>query len=222
MPQRLASTRDRVTTLPKDTLFGGIDSDTLRRYFTLFEADLAEVERCRSEVNKLVVALQLCTLRWRGHFLSHFIDVPGNVIETLSAQLGISDLDLTPYPYYADTIWEHYERIRCHLGFNRCDENKRLRLRENLQEQAAILPRSSVLYALACRWLFEQRIVRPGIVTLRRIVSQVKAKALERAYKTLTRGLSSQQKAQLEKLLEPALQPTRKLDENEDDSTVTT
>jgi len=45
-----------------------IDPMTLRRYFTLHGADHEEVGRCRGAANTLGFAVQLCTLRWRGHF----------------------------------------------------------------------------------------------------------------------------------------------------------
>ena len=50
--------------LPQD-----IDPDTLRKYFTLTRPDLEQVDQCRGATNKLGFAVQLCTLRWRGHFL---------------------------------------------------------------------------------------------------------------------------------------------------------
>ena len=50
--------------LPQD-----IDPDTLRKYFTLTRPDLEQVDQCRGVANKLGFAVQLCTLRWRGHFL---------------------------------------------------------------------------------------------------------------------------------------------------------
>ena len=49
--------------LPQD-----IDPDTLRKYFTLTRPDLEQVDQCRGATNKLGFAVQLCTLRWRGHF----------------------------------------------------------------------------------------------------------------------------------------------------------
>ena len=50
--------------LPQD-----IDPDALRKYFTLTRPDLEQVDQCRGATNKLGFTVQLCTLRWRDHFL---------------------------------------------------------------------------------------------------------------------------------------------------------
>src|SRR5260370_10387370 len=57
--------------LPQD-----IDPDTLRKYFTLTRPDLEQVDQCRGAANKLGFAVQLCTLRWRGHFLQDPREIP--------------------------------------------------------------------------------------------------------------------------------------------------
>jgi len=43
----------------------------------------AEVEQCRGAVNRLGFAIQLCTLRWQGYFLSDTRNLPSEVIETI-------------------------------------------------------------------------------------------------------------------------------------------
>jgi hypothetical protein len=59
---------------------------TLRGYFTLTHGDLNEVERCRGPANKLAFSVQLCTLRWRGHFLPDTRQVSAGVLEALAPQ----------------------------------------------------------------------------------------------------------------------------------------
>ena len=53
-----------------------IDAETLRKYFTLAKADQEAVEKCRGAVNKVGFAIQLCTLRWQGHFLPDLQNLP--------------------------------------------------------------------------------------------------------------------------------------------------
>jgi hypothetical protein len=72
----------------KDGLPQEIDENTLRKYFTLTEADLTQVELCRGAINRLGFAVQLCTLRWRGYFLREMQGVPEAIIETVARQLG--------------------------------------------------------------------------------------------------------------------------------------
>jgi hypothetical protein len=79
--------------LPQD-----IDPDTLRKYFTLTRPDLEQVDQCRGVANKLGFAVQLCTLRWRGHFLRDTREIPEPVLENLSLQLGVLTIPIDDYP----------------------------------------------------------------------------------------------------------------------------
>ena len=105
--------------LPQD-----IDPDTLR-YFTLTQPDLGQVDQCRGATNKLGFAVQLCTLRWRGHFLRDTREIPEPVLETLSLQLGVLPMPIDDYPQNEITRFDHLERIRQHLKFSRCDASQR-------------------------------------------------------------------------------------------------
>ena len=53
-----------------------IDAALLRKYFTLTDGDVDQVARCRGAGNKLGFGVQLCALRWRGHFLADPRAVP--------------------------------------------------------------------------------------------------------------------------------------------------
>ena len=126
---------------------------TLRRYFTLHAADREEVGRCRGAATTLGFAVQLCTLRWRGHFLRDMAGVPAAAIETLAEQLGLLPLELEAslrgYPANEDTRLDHHERIRRHLGFVRCGPAERRRLLDHMVATARAVPRAATLYPLA-------------------------------------------------------------------------
>ena len=119
-----------------------LDPESLRKYFTLTEADLQEVAVCRGGINKLGFAVQLCTLRWQGYFLGDARGLPSPVLETLARQLGLLPMPIDDYPQNEKTRWEHLERIRQHLQFRRCDDLQRQRLLKHLTETAQVLPRS--------------------------------------------------------------------------------
>ena len=108
-----------------------LDPMTLRRYFTLHAANREAVARCRGAVTTLGFAVQLCTLRWRGHFLRDMAGVPLAATEALAEQLGLLPLALAAslrgYPANEDTRLDHHERIRRHLGFIRCGAAERQR-----------------------------------------------------------------------------------------------
>lgn len=194
----------------QDCLPQQIGEDVLRKYFLLTEPDLVEVQCCRGEVNRLGFAVQLCTLRWRGHFLPDMCDLPLGVLEFLAPQVNSAVVPIPEYPHNEKTRWEHLERIRCHLGFVKCEETQRQRLFNHLCAQAILMPRAAALHQEACRWLFEQRIVRPGQTTVQETIATAKEAALTEVYNQLNEGLNSTQKQRLDELLEafPSTQTT--------------
>src|SRR5262249_44642444 len=159
-----------------------VDAATLSKYFTLSEADRAEVKRCRGAVNKVGFAVQLCMLRWRGYFLKDAGAVPWPVLETLTQQLGLLPPPLANYPKDEKTRFEPLERIRRYLGFVRCDAPQRRRLRDYLIRVTQACPRATTLRQMAERWLYEHKIVRPGRTTVQEILSAAREIALQRVY----------------------------------------
>ncbi len=184
-----------------------IDPLSLRRYFTLHAADREEVGRCRGVATTLGFAVQLCALRWRGHFLRDMAGVPAAAIEALAEQLGLLPLaleaSLRGYPASEDTRLDHHERIRRHLGFTRCGPAERRRLLDHMTATAQTVPRAATLYPLACRWLLEQRIVRPGPSTIRDTLAQARERALAATFEALTAGLTADDRGRLDRLLLP-------------------
>ena len=191
----------------------GIDADTLRKYFTLTKPDLAEVEQCRGAVNKLGFAIQLCTLRWQGYFLSDTRNLPSEVIETIASQTGVLALAMDTYPQNEKTRWEHRECIRRHLGLVRCDANQRERLLNHRVGVAQALPRSEGLRQAAHQWLKHERIVRPGRTTIRDLITSAREAALQAAFQILTSGLALGQVEQIESLLLAPAAPDQPGDE---------
>ena len=126
-----------------DRLPGEIDDDTLRKYFTLSNADLEQVDQCRGPTNRLGFAVQLCTLRWHGYCLPDTRDIPSSVVEMVGSQLGLLPIAPDNYPQNEKTRFEHLDRIRQYLGFVRCDAPQRERLLNHLIDIAQGLTRAT-------------------------------------------------------------------------------
>jgi len=84
-----------------------IEAAVLRKYFSLTIADLEQVERCRGPANRLGFSVQLCTLRWRGHFLPDTRDIPAAVLEMLAPQIGLLPMLIADYPQDEKTRFTH-------------------------------------------------------------------------------------------------------------------
>ncbi len=178
-----------------------IDDDTVRKYFTLTQQDLEQVNQCRGPANRLGFAVQLCTLRWHGYFLPDTRGVPPSVVEMIGSQLGLLPISLDSYPQNEKTRFEHLERIRKHLRFVRCEAPQRERLLNHLTAIAQALTRATALRQAAHRWLKQEQIVRPGRTTLRDFIASAREAALQKVYAILARDLSPKQLEEVDSLL---------------------
>lgn len=77
---------------------GNPTSAQLERYFYLDDSEKNLVNQRRGNYNRLGFALQLCTVRFLGTFLSNPLDVPSLIVSYLAKQLEIRDTScLTRY-----------------------------------------------------------------------------------------------------------------------------
>ena len=104
--------------------------EQLARFFYLDDADLNTLATRRGDSNRLGYALQLCTVRFLGTFLSNPIDVPPGVLSHLAAQLAIAEPDcVSQYTGRAATHREHAGEIQFRHGYRDfSDQPEHLRL----------------------------------------------------------------------------------------------
>lgn len=81
------------------------------RFFHLHDTDHARSALRKTDHGKLGFALQLCTVRFLGTFLTDPTDVPPGVVVVVAAQLGIANT--TCLRAYRDGTlqWEHAQEI---------------------------------------------------------------------------------------------------------------
>lgn len=181
---------------------GDPSPEQFHRYFHLSDSDHALILLRRRDHNKLGFALQLCTLRFLGCFLTDPLAVPGSVVRTLAAQLGVRSNTLPMYLDRGPTRHEHQRLIRQALGYQDFEGVEVFSLTRWLYAQLELGdPRPSVLFDLATARLVRRKVVLPGVSTLARLITRVRERTATSLWRALSRRLSPEQATALEALL---------------------
>ena len=97
---------------------GEPSSKQLAKYFHLDDADLAVMAPWREDHTRLGFAVQLCTVRFLGNFLSDWIDTPSVVREHLARQVQVEGLPSWRDLYVGGRTQKRYRHfIREHYGY---------------------------------------------------------------------------------------------------------
>ena len=176
----------------------------LERYFYLDDRERQLVNRRRGNHNRLGFALQLCTVKFLGTFLTDPTDVPDGVMAYLAQQLSIAEINCLPrYLERETTSREHSAEIKKIYGYQDFGTQPQFwQLLRWLYERTWLsAERPSVLFDLTTARLVERKILLPGVTTLTRLISHVRERANLRLWKMLAQCLDKQSTERLEQLL---------------------
>ncbi len=186
-------------------IYGGEPTTAqLERYFYLDDRERQLVNRRRGNHNRLGFALQLCTVRFLGTFLTDPTNVPSSVVAYLAQQLSLANTDcLSRYLERATTAREHAVEIQKLYGYQNFGvPPHHWQLLRWLYERAWLsAERPSVLFDLTTARLVERKILLPGVTTLTRLIAQVRDRANIRLWEKLSGLLDEPTADRLEKLL---------------------
>lgn len=182
---------------------GSPSAEDLARYFHLDDTDRALIAQKRGEHNRLGYALQLGTVRYLGTFLDNPLDVPVSVLHTLAKQLDIDARDDAGAYRAGKQRWQHAGEIRVRYGYVEITERQiGFRLTRWLYALCWTgTDRPSVLFDRSTTWLVTHKVLLPGCSTLERYIARLRSRVEDRLWRTLGRGISSEQQARLESLL---------------------
>ncbi len=191
-----------LTTLERlryEQLPAAINIDDLTLYFHLEPSEIALITGQRRDENRLGFAAQLCIIKFMGYLPDNWLaTISKEAIEKIADQLGIPSHALSRYGNRTATKTEHLQAILKHLGFSKWAPIDLIPLEKWLVERALEHDKPTLLLDLACEKLILQKILRPTIGTLERIVISVRVKAYEETYIRLNMILSTELKEKLD------------------------
>src|SRR6266568_4335139 len=178
--------------------------EQLALYFHLDDRDRALLESRRHAHTRLGFALQLCTVRFLGTFLSDPTDIPHNVVLTLASQLNIADLTVLSRYREGEMRYDHVHEIMAEYGYQDfASQPEHFRFLRWLYTRAWWSEeRLTVLFDLAMARLIDRKVLLPGVSVLERAISSVREHASRRLWQLLAAIPTPPQRALLETLLE--------------------
>lgn len=177
--------RERLRGFPAE-----ISSEDLIGYFTLSERDQLLVRGQRRAHNRLGFALQVCALRYLGFVPAKLHSAPPAAVGHLAEQLGVAPRCLAQYGERSQTRTSHLQEVLVHLGFRKARPSDLKALKSWLVDRALEHDRPSLLFQLGCEKLRTDKVVRPGLTCLERMVIAAQQQAQHETYRILTPLLS--------------------------------
>jgi hypothetical protein len=157
--------RERLRRFPDE-----VPPEDLIAYFALTDRDRGLVQKQRRDQNRLGVAMQLCALRYLGFVPARLRAASSAAVEHLARQLDVDPRCLGRYGKRSQTRTAHLQDVLAHLGFRKARTADLKALKVWLVERALEHDRPTLLFQLACERLRADKVVRPGLTRLERLV----------------------------------------------------
>ena len=185
--------------------FPEISRDELFRYFTLTSADVAFVDpgAGRGPADRLGLSVQLSTLPWLGFVPDDVASAPPVAVARLAEQLGLDPGALRGYGKRAHTRSDHLHKVARYLGWKTAAAGSRemKELEQFLLDRAMEHDSPTLLFNLGREYLMSAKVIRPGAVTLAKMVGTARASAAELTSQKVAHLLTSQVRQDLDLLL---------------------
>jgi TnpA family transposase len=188
--------RERLDALPSE-----IGEADLIRYFTLSGSDLDLIKRQRGDHNRLGFALQLCALRYIGFSPDDLETVPTMALALVAGQLQTSPAVLRDYGARSQTRTQHLQQIQLYLGFRDATPEDFSALADWLLTRALEHDKPSLLLQLACEHLRAEKIIRPGVTRIERLVMETRERGHRETFRRLASFFTEERLVKLDQVL---------------------
>jgi len=169
--------RERLNRLPEE-----VSVNDLITFFTITESDFHPIPVKSSASNRLGIAFQLCCLRYLGFYPNPPYGYP---LEFVARQLKLEPSCVEEYGQNEHTRSIHRQHIQEYLGFYKSTPLDMALLDNWLLERALEHDQPTLLFHIVCEKLYTDKIVRPGISVLERMITSSRNKAHEVTYERL-------------------------------------
>lgn len=180
-----------------------LSADDLIGFFTLSQVDAQQIPAHASAVNRLGFALQLLLLRFLGFHLPDLTLVPEIVIEFVASQIEVESVQVKSYGTREQTRSDHQRQIEKYLGYRSAAPEDFQVVTDWLTARALEHDRPILLLQLLCEYIQGERIVRPGLTILEKIVGAAREKAEQEIHRVMKPLLDEFRVKELNKLLQP-------------------
>ena len=126
---------------------------------------------------------------------------PEPVITYVANQLDVNPNLLSNYGHREQTRSDHLLRIADYLGFRKASEADFVTLSRWLLHRALEHDKPTLLFHLACQKLRNEKIIRPGVTIVERLVQKARDQAIEETYDRLNTLITNPRKVFLDSLL---------------------
>jgi hypothetical protein len=193
-----AKERERLASFPDD-----IPHWDLLTSFTLTDEDHTFMKTYWNDPHRLGVALQLGAVRYLGFCPTHLHAAPLDTIAFLAEQLHVDSTVFQDYGTRRMTRSAHFQAVLDHLGFRRVQEKEHEQLLTWLTERALEHDKPTLLLQMTGEHLKQQKMLRPGVTVLERLVVTARAQAHHESFHRLQPLLTPDCMAVLDRLLVP-------------------
>jgi TnpA family transposase len=178
------------------------EQSELVRHFTLAEADLAAIQRCRGDHNRLGYALMLCYLRFPGRPLQAGERPPSALLAFVAEQIDVLPDAIDEYLASERNRQRHVAECQEQLGLRPFGKHAADELKGALLPQAIENDQLAFLAQLIMHTCRERGIVTPPAPVLERMCVDLRHRARREAHRRLAQGLSAEQRRRLDALTE--------------------